>query len=189
MRWLMGAALPDRRRRAIAPRRRGAPSCSRPARSAPRSPAGMSSRMPARGGAVEVEGAVGLGERVVAADLDRAVAAVRRPSSVVSRRPSLRTISPGATKRSPGTMAVASDRVEDDRAAAPGGSCRRGRASRSPCSSAIGSVHGDELGPVGERAFDLHLVDHLGHAVHHLARGRGCGGRHPSARRRGGRRE
>ena len=29
-------------------------------------------------------------------------------------------------------------------------------------------VDGDELGAVGERALDLHLVDHLGDAVHHV---------------------
>ena len=31
-----------------------------------------------------------------------------------------------------------------------------------------GIVHGDELGAVGERALDLHLVDHLGDAGLHL---------------------
>ena len=31
-------------------------------------------------------------------------------------------------------------------------------------------VHGDELGAVGEGRLDLHVVDHLGDAVHHLRR-------------------
>jgi hypothetical protein len=29
-------------------------------------------------------------------------------------------------------------------------------------------MHGDELGAVGERRFDLDFVDHVGDAVHHL---------------------
>ncbi len=30
-------------------------------------------------------------------------------------------------------------------------------------------MHGDELGAVGEGSLDLHVVDHLGDALHHLS--------------------
>src|SRR6188768_3673692 len=40
------------------------------------------------------------------------------------------------------------------------------------CPSADRLVHCDKLGAVGERGFDLDVVDHLGDAIHHLLAGK-----------------
>src|SRR5690606_32046975 len=60
-------------------------------------------------------------------------------SSVTASRPAFSSMSPGWVMTSPGIMA-SPDRFVD----------------------------GDELGAVGEGCFDLHVVDHLGDALHHL---------------------
>jgi hypothetical protein len=64
---------------------------------------------PARGGAVEAQGGIRLGEVVVAADLDRPVAGIGTSSSVTGR-PAFSSISPGAGRISPGIIGSAGAR-------------------------------------------------------------------------------
>ena len=101
----------------------------------------MSSRWPRAAARSNVERRVGLGEVVVRADLDRPVAGVATPSSVDPRR-HRRSVSIDAVRRE-----------------------HLARGSRDRL------VHGDELGAVGEGRLDLHLVDHLGHALHDVVAG------------------
>ena len=84
----------------------------------------------------------------------------------MASRPSFRVISPPWARTSPGLPASAA-------AGAPHRRLRRQRREEAAVEgegvvSALGddgAVHGHELGAVGEGAFDLHLVHHLGNAV------------------------
>src|SRR5216683_2099581 len=91
--------------------------------------------------ALEAERRVGLEEMVMRAHLDRPVASI------------------GDLKLDGRTARVQFDlaRLGDDFAGDHGA-----------CSSADRLVDGDELGAVGEGRLDLDVVDHLGHAFHHL---------------------
>src|SRR5262245_24949355 len=67
-------------------------------------------------------------------------------TSSTVRRPSKATTSPSPSRYSPGIIATRSF-------------------------SRDGMVDGHELGAVGERAFDLHVLDHLRHALHDVLAG------------------
>ena len=121
-------------------------------------PAGMSRRMPSARARSNVERAVGLGERIVAADLDRAVAAVRDGERRRVARPALSSISPGATRTSPGADALAADVAANERRGGHGEEAAVEREREIAVVERDRMVHGDELGAVGERALDLDLV-------------------------------
>ena len=122
--------------RRSSPSRRGAPSCSRQARSAPpcrRGCRGACRRARARS---NIERAVRLGEGIVAADLDGPIADVLDRRCSTRPAPSLSSISPGAherlrpARRAAGAPDPAKQRVRRDRQEAAVERERRGRRRR-----------------------------------------------------------
>src|SRR5215467_12474166 len=83
--------------------------------------------------------------------------AVLATVSSTVRRPALASMSPSPRMYSPGIISCCSPLTLP--------SPRGGEGK----SSADRMMDGDELGPVGERALDLDLVEHLRHTLHHIA--------------------
>ena len=122
------------------------------------------------GPAVEHQGAVGLEEVVVAADLDRPVAGVRDRqldggAALVERDlpGGCQDLARGARHRRRRSARGRRRCLRLEKAAV-----ERQRAI--PVLRDDRMVHGHELGAVGERALHLHFVDHVGNTVEHLGR-------------------